>query len=241
MRDKLFKILEPAEAGDAKSKIYDLVMFLSIICSLAPLVTHEEKGAFLVMDVVTCVIFIIDYILRWVTADIASGRRGVKAFILYPFTPMAIVDLLSILPTLSLISPVFKVFRMSRLLKVLRVFKFIRYYEPLQITVAVIRKEAKTLAAVLLFAVFYIVTCALVMFNVGAEPGFETFFDAVYWAACTLTTVGYGDLYPVSTVGRAFSMLSAVVGIALIALPSGIITSGYMEEMRVRKERKDSK
>ncbi|WP_255399926.1 potassium channel family protein [Prevotella communis] len=65
---------------------------------------------------------------------------------------------------------------------------------------------------------------------------FETFFDAFYWAACTLTTVGYGDLYPISNTGRVISIISAMVGIAVIALPSGIITAGYMEELRKRRK-----
>ena len=77
------------------------------------------------------------------------------------------------------------------------------------------------------------------MFNaeqpINPETGellFNNFFDAFYWAACTLTTVGYGDIYPISTTGRIISIISSVVGIAIIALPSGIITAGYMEEAR---------
>ena len=69
---------------------------------------------------------------------------------------------------------------------------------------------------------------------------FDNFFEAVYWATCTLTTVGYGDIYPVSEWGRLVSMVSALVGIAIIALPSGIITAGYMEETRIRKTKKHS-
>ena len=70
---------------------------------------------------------------------------------------------------------------------------------------------------------------------------FDHIFEAVYWATCTLTTVGYGDIYPVSEWGRLVSMVSALVGIAIIALPSGIITAGYMEETRIRKAKKHSK
>ena len=81
------------------------------------------------------------------------------------------------------------------------------------------------------------------MFNaeeqINPETGtylFSTFFDAFYWAACTLTTVGYGDIYPISTTGRVISIISSIVGIAIIALPSGIITAGYMEEVRKNKK-----
>lgn len=216
-------------------------MLVCILLSLAPLTTRTNGVFMQVIDKATCFVFIIDYVLRWITEDFRSHKKRTAAFVSYPFTLMAIIDLLSILPSLSLINPAFKVLRVSRLFRIFRVFKFIRYYEPLQIMISVIRREGRTLLAVLLFAVFYILICALVMFNVESVPYFETFFDAIYWACCTLTTVGYGDIYPVSDVGRAFSMISAIVGIALIALPSGIVTSGYMEELRQRRENKNSK
>jgi voltage-gated potassium channel len=76
----------------------------------------------------------------------------------------------------------------------------------------------------------YILISALVIFNVEPES-FETFFDAIYWATVSLTTVGYGDIYPVTTVGRVVTMLSSILGIAIIALPAGIITAGYMKEI----------
>ena len=70
---------------------------------------------------------------------------------------------------------------------------------------------------------------------------FRSFFDALYWATCTLTTVGYGDLYPISDLGRLISMISAFVGIAIIALPSGVITAGYLEELKIKREQKEAK
>ena len=155
---------------------------------------------------------------------------------------MAIVDLLSILPTVNLLNPTFKVMRISRLLKVLRVIKVIRYFEPLEIILAVIRRQNKILYTVLSLALFYIFITALIMFNaeedINPETGqylFESFFDAFYWAACTLTTVGYGDIYPISDIGRVISIISSMVGIAIIALPSGIITAGYMDELKSRR------
>ena len=74
----------------------------------------------------------------------------------------------------------------------------------------------------------YILLSALVIFNVEPET-FDTFFDAIYWAAISLTTVGYGDIYPVTTAGRIVTMISSFVGIAIVALPAGIITAGYMD------------
>ena len=79
-------------------------------------------------------------------------------------------------------------------------------------------------------AVAYILISALVIYNVEPES-FETFFDAIYWATISLTTVGYGDIYPVTTIGRIVTMISSAFGIAIIALPSGVITAGYLAEI----------
>ena len=170
------------------------------------------------------------------------------AFAIYPFTLLAIIDILSILPTFNFVKNAFKVTRVIRLFKIIRVVKVIRYFEPLRIVMAVIRKQRVILATVLTLALFYVFITALIMFNAEQEIDptdgeylFDSFFDAFYWASCTLTTVGYGDIYPISTVGRVISIISSVVGIAIIALPSGIITAGYMEEVRSRKTKQDKK
>lgn len=100
----------------------------------------------------------------------------------------------------------------------------------------VIRRERSVLGVVCLIAIGYIFLTALIVFNVEPDT-FDSFFDAIYWACVSLTTVGYGDLYPTSTLGRAIAMLSSLVGIAIIALPAGIITGGYIDVMREKTSR----
>ena len=207
---------------------------------------REQSTLFWYFDLFSGLCFVTDYILRWITADMSSKYNRVIAFIIYPFTPMAIIDLLSILPTFNILSSTFKVVRISRLLKILRVIKVVRYYEPLEIVLAVVRRQSKILWTVLSLAVFYIFITALIMFNaeedINPDTGrylFDNFFDAFYWAACTLTTVGYGDLYPISDIGRVISVISSMVGIAIIALPSGIVTAGYLDELKSRKKADD--
>ena len=224
------------------SRAYDWLMLVTIVIGVLPLMFREQYRIFRYFDLISCYCFVADYLLRWITADLHSKKNKVMAFIVYPFTPMAIVDLLSILPTVNLLNPTFKVMRISRLLKVLRVIKVIRYFEPLEIILAVIRRQNKILYTVLSLALFYIFITALIMFNaeeeINPETGqylFDSFFDAFYWAACTLTTVGYGDIYPISDIGRVISIISSMVGIAIIALPSGIITAGYMDELKSRR------
>lgn len=128
----------------------------------------------------------------------------------------------------------------SRTLKVFRAVKFLRYSKNLIILIDVLKKEKKALSAVATMAAAYIVISALVIFNV--EPNsFNNFFDAIYWATVLLTTVGYGDIYPVSTLGRIVTMISSLFGIAIIALPSGIVTGGYLNEINSRNQKREDK
>lgn len=240
-------IIEPKNKTP-QSQIYDKVMLAAIIVSIIPLMFREQTMLFRILDIVSCSCFIIDYVLRWMAYATKRPQSGLlSSMLIYPFTPMAIIDLLSILPTFSVLTPTLKIARLSRLLKLLRVIKFVRYFEPLGIIISVIHKQRAILWTVCTLALFYTFITAMIMFNAEVEinpntgkPLFEDFFDAFYWAACTLTTVGYGDLYPVSTTGRVISIISAMVGIAVIALPSGIMTAGYLDELKERKDQEQA-
>ncbi len=243
MRKRIFELVENKHRQNAGvGMFYDIVMLVSIAASIIPLTFAVDYPVFKYIEIVTVTVFIIDYILRWMTADYKLGKKGVS-FLLYPFTPMAIVDLLSILPALSLIGKGFKVMRITRLFKILRFFKFLRYSDKFELLWKVIRKEKGVLLSVLWISVFYVFVTALIMFNtephINPYTGVETFanfFDALYWATVTLTTVGYGDLCPVTDIGRCVSMLSSLFGVAVIALPSGAITASYLDELRKSKE-----
>ena len=123
-----------------------------------------------------------------------------------------------------------KTIRLIRTFRVLRIFKSFRYSKNIQLIIQVGKNSKNALIAVIYLAVGYILVCALIIFNVEPDS-FNTFFDAVYWATISLTTVGYGDIYPITTLGRIITMISSVMGIAIVALPAGIITAGYMSEI----------
>ena len=244
-RKKLFNILEigsNSENQDNSFDFYAWFMMATIIISLIPLAFHKQNRAFEIIDKVTVIIFIIDYILRVCTADMKS-KKGVKSFFIYPFTPMAIIDLVSILPSLSILSGGFKllkIFRLLRTFRAFRTFKVIRYSKSINLILKVFKSQSKTLGTVAGIAVGYVLISALLIFNVEPES-FENFFDAIYWATVSLTTVGYGDIYPISTIGRIVTMVSSVFGIAIVALPSGIITAGLLEELQNRNSNGESK
>ncbi|MGN0482840.1 MAG: ion transporter [Lachnospiraceae bacterium] len=233
MRKRIFEIIEISKNDDVVSKVYDIVMLITILLSIVPLAFRSNHLLFYYIDKISVILFIIDYVLRLLTADYKLGRSNFSAFILYPFTPMALVDLLAILPSRTPLNGIFrllKIFRFFRALRVFRIFKFLRYSKSFQIIKGVFTHQRESLSAVCGLAVGYVLMAALVIYNV--EPAsFDTFFDAVYWATVSLTTMGYGDIYPISTVGRVVTMISSFVGIAIVALPASIITAGYMEEI----------
>lgn len=246
VRKRVFEIIEQSRDGDKVSLVYDIIMLAAITASIIPLMFVEETLAFRIIEQITVTFFILDYLLRWYTADYRLNK-GNWSFVLYPITGWAIIDLLSILPGLNILGKGFKILRITRMLRILRLFKFIRYSDKIQVLGKVIRKEKGVLLTVLGIAVFYVFLTALIMFNaephvnpVTGDVTFESFFDALYWATVTLTTVGYGDMIPVTDIGRFVSMLSSLFGVAVIALPSGVITASYLEELRSARNEEDT-
>lgn len=238
MRKRIFEIIESAAEGDRISALYDSGMMLLIFLSLIPLAFKTEYPALFLLDKVCAWMFVLDYLLRLATADFKLHEPTPLAFVKYPFTLMAMIDLLSILPSFTFINRGFKVLRvlrMFRALRVLRVFKAARYSKSVRIILGVLHSSRDALGAVCTLAVVYVLISALVILNLEPDS-FANFFEAVYWATVSLTTMGYGDIYPVTTVGRVFTMISAVFGIAIIALPAGIITAGYMDALQEQRQ-----
>ena len=238
-RKRLFEIIEVGDDSDRLSCFYDVFMMIAIIISIIPLAFKTSHPVFNVIDRITVIIFIFDYLLRFITADYKLNK-GVKSFVLYPFTLMAIIDILAILPSLMIVNSglrLLKVIRLLRTLRVFRVFKAIRYSNNIQMILGVFKRTKESLLVVCGIAVIYTLVSALVIFNVEPDT-FDDFFEAVYWATVSLTTMGYGDIYPVSIAGRLVTMVSSFMGIAIVALPAGIITSGLMEEINTKKNSK---
>ena len=236
MRKRIFDIIESTEDDSKISAVYNLIMMVSIAVSIVPLAFKQTNTLFQWIEYITVTIFIFDYLLRLFVADFKL-KKSIGSFFLYPITPMALIDLFSILPSLTVLNSGFrllKLFRLLRTLKVLRALKFLRYSKSFEIIANVLKKQQKTLTTVAAMAIAYVLVSALVVYNIEPES-FETFFDAIYWATVSLTTVGYGDIYPVTTIGRIVTMVSSVFGIAIVALPSGVITAGYLEEVSKEK------
>ncbi|MFV0518213.1 MAG: ion transporter [Aminipila sp.] len=228
MRQRIFEIVNRTFKEDCISKLYNILVMLAAVISLVPLMFKEQGQELILIDRATVSVLFLDYFLRWFTCDLQTNhrKRGTKNmdFLKYPFTPFAMVELLALLPSLGLVGNNFM------LLRLLRVFKLFLYSECMRHICNVFRKELKTLYSVMIITVVYIFISALLLFQ--NEPQiFDDFFEALYWATTALTTIGYGDIYPMTTVGRLISMISSLFGLIIITLPAGIVTAGFVEEI----------
>ena len=239
MNDKkrrIFEVIEASNTGDESSRAYDVMIATAVIVGLMPMTLKTENPYTRIIEILTSIIFLSDYCVRVYTADYKMGYQSIKAYIAYILTPLAIFDLLSIVPVISLFVPVSAFIRLLKLFRFFRVFKLIRYSKTMVIIANVIRKVRDQLLAVLILIIVYIFVSAMLVFQL--EPDlFNSFFDALYWATISITTIGYGDISPVTTIGRMITMISALMGMAVIALPTGIITAAYMNEITRKKSK----
>lgn len=233
---RIYEVIEVSSIGDISSRAYDRLMTTAIIVGLLPLTVKEMNNYLVAIDIFVSILFIIDYAARVYTADYKMGYQNYRAYIAYIFTPLAIFDFLSIVPVVYIFIPVSGFISLLRLFRVFRMLKLVRYSKTMIIIRNVIRKVKSQLMAVLFLIIIYIFGAAMLIFQL--EPDlFDNFFDALYWATISITTIGYGDIYPVTTVGRLITMISALVGMAVIALPTGIITAAYMAEITKKKSK----
>lgn len=236
LKKRTYEVLEVSNIGDKSSRAYDVLITTAVIVGLLPMTLKSENVYTKWIELVTGAVFIIDYCARVYTADYKMGYQHLKAYIAYILTPLAIFDLLSIIPLISLFLPVNSWIRLLKLFRFFRIFKLVRYSKTMIVIANVVRKVKNQLLAVLILIVIYIFVSAMLVFQL--EPDlFTTFFDALYWATISITTIGYGDIYPVTSIGRMITMISALVGMAVIALPTGIISAAYISEISRKKSK----
>ena len=182
---------------------------------------------------ITVIVFTIEYILRIWTADLLYPEAK-RPRIRYIFSLMAVIDLLAILPFyLPFISADLRFLRMMRLFRLfrlLRVFKLGRYFDALQVIVKVIKTSGPQLIMSVAICFFVMLFSAIIMYTVEypvQSKQFPNVISSLWWAMCTLTTVGYGDVYPITPIGKFFASVISLVGIGIIAIPTGIIAAGF--------------
>jgi voltage-gated potassium channel len=193
------------------------------------------------VEQVATVVFIVEYVLRiWTAPERVNGRfrRPVWGRIHYACRPFALIDLIAILPPI-LGGVGVDDLRVLRLLRLLRMLKLSRHSPAFSLLWAVFREEARSIGAVLFIFVITLVLSASVMFMLENEAQPEVFSSipaAMWWSIVTLTTVGYGDMVPVTAAGKVFGGVVSIIGIASLALFSGILTVSFMDQLRLRRE-----
>lgn len=241
MKERIFHVINAEDSKSIWSKLYNIFNIIIIILSLLPLVFKEQTPILIRIDQIALTFFIIEYLLHLWTADIKyKDRSKLKAYLSYPLSFYGLVDLLSIIPLLRFVSSPFRLFRLFRLfrsLRIFRVFKIFRYSNSIEVLYNAIKRQRESLQFVFWVAFMYLVISALVVFNIEPDS-FPSFMDALFWAAGALTTASYGDYYPSSPFGQLIAILSFLVGVLIIALPSSIITAGFLDELKEKTESK---
>lgn len=215
VRKKLFKIVEK---DTTYYEWYDILILICIWISIIPLTFKEQNNFTYILTILTTIVFVIDYILRWITSDFRL-KKGISSFIKYPFTISAIFDLVVILSCFSEIFNSSYILRIFSIFRILRIAKTLRYSTKFEIIKSVVNKNKKILEVVCGFTAGFIFISALIMFQFENQS-FKNFFEAIYWSTTVLTTVGYGDICPKTEIGRLISIISSLVGIAFVALPT---------------------
>ena len=248
LRQKIFETIEPhsgtSRLANACDRLIAALIFASVVIVFASTFDLPPRTLKLlaVLEGVASVVFTIEYALRILTADFLypqCGRR--RAILKYMFSPMAMVDLVAILPFwLPMLLPGTMLgLRALRLVRLLRIFKLNRYFDAMKSLGAVIvAKKRELLGSWFVVAILMLIS-SLLMYSAEHESQPEAFrnaFSGLWWAVATLTTVGYGDIYPVTALGRLVGAFIAFAGLAAVAEPTGIISSGLMETMASGKE-----
>lgn len=243
LRKRLFDMVSVGVINDPLNKGYDIIstallilnLTVSIMLTFDPMV-QQYGSTLLMIEKITVAFFAIDYVLRFVTAKCLFKEYSEPGAILkYVFSIAGIIDLLSFLPYYL---PVFfpagaAAFRMFRVVRIFRLFRINAYYDSLNVITEVLNsKKQQLLSSVFIIAVLMIAS-SLCMYSLEheAQPDvFKNAFSGIWWSTSTLLTIGYGDIYPITTMGKFFSIIITFLGVGMVAIPTGIISAGFVEQ-----------
>lgn len=222
--------------------IYGLIILnvVALIFESYREIRGEYYTLFQVIETFSVIIFTIEYLLRLWVADIDKNSNYSR--FKFAISPLGLIDLFAILPYyLPMIFPIdLRVIRILRLLRLLRIFKLGRFSKSLK-TISEVLKETKADLAITLFVAFILlVLSSTLMYHFESEvqpDKFASIGHSFWWAVATLTTVGYGDVYPVTAIGKLLSAVIALIGIGFVALPTGIISSAFVEKIQKKKRK----
>lgn len=242
MREKIFKIITVGTREDALSRGFDFILVFNIIINITVtfMQTFESLShlstLFNIIEIVTVSFFCVEYILRIITADFMyKDEKPLKARLHFIRSFDGIVDLLTILPLVPLYG--FVAFRILRVVRIFHLFRINSQYDSFNIITLVLHDKWKQIGSSVIIILIFMMASSLGIYSVehNAQPeGFPNAFSGMWWSVSTLLTVGYGDIYPVTVAGKIMAMFIAFLGVGLVAIPTGIISAGFVEQYTYR-------
>ena len=242
-RNRVFRMISVGVVDEPINQMYDIISISALILNLgaAIMATFDDLqakygGIFQIIEVITVAFFAIDFILRVYTAKCHFPEKtefgAIKKYI---FSLDGIVDILSFLPYyLPFMFPsgaaAFKMFRVAR---ILRLFRINAYYDSLNVITDVIKSKSQQLMSSVFIIIVLMIGSSLCMYSIEHDAQPEVFtnaFSGIWWSMSTLLTVGYGDIYPITAMGKFFGIIIAFLGVGIVAIPTGIISAGFVEQ-----------
>lgn len=251
-KKRIQRTLDKAQGTDRLSRNFDLFIMALIVLNVIAVITEtveelytEYKVFYDSFEFISVMIFTVEYIIRiWTCTVKKKYAHPVWGRIKYVFSIEAIIDLLAIMPFyLPLIVPVNALFlRILRLFRLLRIFKLGRYSTAFQMVINAIRRRSEELIIVMTLVLVMLILASSLMYYIENEAQPEVFTSipaTMWWGVATLTTVGYGDVYPITPLGKMLGAFIAILGIGVFALPAGIIATSFESEMLTRDKHKE--
>jgi len=248
---RIYEIVEKAEPGDRASWVFDIGILTLIVLNIVALCLEtvesirESAGwLFQGFETLSVIVFSLEYVLRlWSVTSGHAYRERVWGRVRFALTPLALIDLLAVLPWyLPFFGVDLRFVRGARMFRLLRVAKFSRYSRAIHTfgRVFYAKKEELTLALSVLLLLLLFAASLMYFAESGAQPeAFSSIPASMWWAVATLSTVGYGDVYPITTIGKIIASVIAFLGVAVFAIPTGIVGAGFVEALqKQRGERK---
>lgn len=253
LRRKVYRALDTARDGDRLSQFVDILLIVLISASVVAVVLESINSLeirfaafFYWFEVVTVAVFSVEYLLRvWSSVEADTGKIQQRGPLAIRFRFMlsfhAIIDLVAILPFYLLTLGLFGGLdmRFLRAVRLLRVLKLTRYSAALNMLVTTFSENGRSLSAAffILLTIMLLAASGMYFFERDAQPiAFSSIPAAMWWAFATLTTVGYGDVTPITVGGKVFGALITVIGLGMVALPTGILASGFAQQLKMRSE-----
>lgn len=242
MRKRIYDIIRIGSREDWPSRLCDYLIVLTILLNVSVtfLMTFDSlsdfAGVFTVIEYVTVGLFCLEYVLRIITADyLYPNEKPWKARLHFLRSFDGVVDLLTILPLVPLLG--FVAFRILRVVRIFHLFRINNQYDSFNIITLVIMDKWKQIASSVFIIFLFMLASSLGIYSVehSAQPeSFSNAFSGMWWSMSTLLTVGYGDIYPITTAGKIMAMIIAFLGVGLVAIPTGIISAGFVEQYTYR-------